>query len=124
MAQSLDAAEVVVASDLTLVECNRVLIRAEALLKAGSKDIAFRRSLLAEAAVTWEMLRLHDSILERARHRFPLEPVRTLDAIHLASALLARSVVPDLQILSLDQRVRENGRALGFPLLPEHLVSA
>jgi len=49
---------------------------------------------------------------------FPVEPIRTLDAIHLASAILARAAVPDLALLSLDERVRANGRALGFTVLP------
>lgn len=124
MARSLDAADVVVASELTLVDCNRVLIRAEALQLAAPQDLAFRRSLLAETAVTWGILRLHESILERARHAFPVEPVRTLDALHLASALLARSAMPEVHVLSLDRRVRDNAHALGFPLLPAPLASA
>jgi hypothetical protein len=40
----------------------------------------------------------------------------TLDAMHLASALAARSVLPDLVLLSLDERMRAAGRGLGFTL--------
>ncbi|MBI3795873.1 MAG: hypothetical protein HY268_02755 [Deltaproteobacteria bacterium] len=48
----------------------------------------------------------------------PLEPVRTLDAIHLASALFLRESFPDLLILSTDERVRHNALPLGFDVLP------
>jgi hypothetical protein len=64
------------------------------------------------------LLRIGGEVLERARRRFPVEPVRTLDALHLASALAARAAIPGLDLLSLDQRVRDNGAALGFDLLP------
>jgi hypothetical protein len=58
-------------------------------------------------------------IVDRARHRFPEEPVRALDAIHLASALAGRSGVAGLQLLSLDDRIRSAGEQLGFRLQPE-----
>jgi hypothetical protein len=41
-----------------------------------------------------------------------------LDALHLASALAARSVISDIALLSLDRRVRDNGAALGFDVVP------
>jgi hypothetical protein len=41
--------------------------------------------------------------------------VRTLDAIHLASALFLREAFPDLVILTADERVRGNAALLGFP---------
>jgi len=48
-----------------------------------------------------------------------VEPLRTLDALHVASVLAARSAIPNIALLSLDGRVRENGVALGFDVLPE-----
>jgi hypothetical protein len=57
-------------------------------------------------------------ILERAKRAFPNEPVRTLDALHLSSALMARSSVPGLVFLTLDDRLRKNAKLLGFGLLP------
>ena len=49
---------------------------------------------------------------------FPSEPIRSLDAIHLATAVLARSLVPDLTVLSLDERVRRSAEQMGFRVLP------
>lgn len=56
---------------------------------------------------------------ERARRPFPREPIRTLDAIHLAFALLARSLVPGARLLSLDERLRASGEELGLSVSPE-----
>jgi hypothetical protein len=46
------------------------------------------------------------------------ETIRTLDALHLASALVARAAVMDLAFLSLDDKVRAFGRALGLRVMP------
>lgn len=116
--EALDAASGVVASDLTLVECDRALVRARVLGLLSEMEAARRRSVLEAAAVNWMVIKLDREVLERARRRFPAEPLRTLDALHIASALTARSVISDLALLSLDGRMRDNGAALGFDVLP------
>jgi len=66
-------------------------------------------------------MRLDDEILSRARKPFPVEPIRTLYALHVASALSARALVPeDVVVVTLDDRVRECLSALGVPYLPEN----
>jgi predicted nucleic acid-binding protein len=115
----LTAADVVVASDVTLIECERVLIRAAALGALTEADAADRRGHLAAAAASWHLLRVGSEVVERARQPFPGEPIRTLDAIHLASALLARSAAPGLELLSLDERIRTAARKLGLAVQPE-----
>lgn len=117
--QILAEAEIVVASDLTLIECDRVLIRAVTLGELAEADAADRRAHLTTAAAHWHVLRLSAEIVDRARQPFPGEPIRTLDALHLASALAARSAVAGLELLSLDDRVRSAGARLGLPLQPE-----
>jgi predicted nucleic acid-binding protein len=114
----LRGAEVVMSSDLTLVECDRVLIRAVATGEVDEAAAADRRAHLNAAARFWHLWRIGPEIMERARRPFPAEPIRTLDAIHLASALAARSAVPGLDLLSLDERIRESGKQLGFRALP------
>jgi predicted nucleic acid-binding protein len=117
--RSLRAADLVMASDLTLVECDRVLIRAVALGDLTEGDAADRRAYLTTAAARWNVLRLGPEIIERARQPFPGEPIRTLDALHLASALIARAAVAGIELLSLDDRIRTAARQLGFRLQPE-----
>jgi predicted nucleic acid-binding protein len=114
----LRRADVVMASDLTLIECDRVLIRAVALGEIEEAAAAERRARLNSVAAHWHLWRLTVDIAERARRPFPAEPVRTLDAIHLASALAARSTVPNVELLSLDDRIRRSARELGFRLQP------
>ncbi len=116
--EALAAAAVVVASDLTLVECDRAIHRALAAGRVTEAQAAGRRSLLAAAAAHWSLMHLDAAVAERARRPFPAEPVRTLDALHLASALAARTAVPDLVLLSLDDRMRAAGQGLGFEVHP------
>ncbi|HEY0511988.1 MAG TPA: type II toxin-antitoxin system VapC family toxin [Thermoanaerobaculia bacterium] len=114
----LDGADLVVASDLTLVECERALVRARAMGELSDHEALQRKRLFAAVTAGWMVLRLDREVLERAGRRFPAEPLRTLDALHVASALAAQSAISDLALLSLDRRVRENGVALGFDVLP------
>ena len=114
----LSKADLVIASDLTLLECDRVLIRAVVLGEVDEAAAADRRAHLNAAAAHWHMLRVSAEIVDRARQPFPVEPMRTLDAIHLSSALAARAGVAGVELLSLDERVRRAGQQLGFRLQP------
>lgn len=116
--RTLAASDVIVASDLTLVECDRVLLRAASLGELTEADAANRRAHLTAASGHWHVLRISPEIIDRARQPFPGEPIRTLDALHLASALLARSAVTDLELLSLDERIRASAGRLGLPVRP------
>ncbi len=57
-------------------------------------------------------------VIDRARQPFPHEPLRTLDAIHFASVLFARAAIPELDLLSLDTRVRKSAVSLGLRVVP------
>lgn len=108
----------VVCSRLTLVETRRAIRQAlvENLLdEVGSTTVL---EALARAGAGWAVLEMSREVAERAEAPFPVEPVRTLDALHLASALVLRQAIPDLRLLSSDDRVRANGRRLGFEVLP------
>ena len=71
------------------------------------------------AAAHWHVLRISPEIVDRARQPFPGEPIRTLDAIHLASALVARGALPGLALLSLDDRIRRAAGQLGLRVRPD-----
>ena len=114
----LGGASTVLASDLTVVECDRVLLRAAALGELTEADAADRRAHLATAAAHWHLLRIAGDVVDRARRPFPEEPIRTLDAIHLASALVARSAVAGVELLSLDERIRRAATRLGLQVHP------
>ena len=116
--QILNAADVVVTSTLTLVESDRALIRGAALNELSPKESDVTRIQLNTSALAWAIIPLDDETLTGARQAFPSEPVRTLDALHLASAVTARDAVGELVVLSLDSAIRKNASALGFEVLP------
>ena len=76
------------------------------------------RATLTQAAARWAILEISSEVASRAEQAFPAEPVRTLDAIHLASALLLRHSVPDLVVVSTDDRIRGNASQLGIEIFP------
>ncbi len=116
--QLLGASEITVSSDLTLIECDRVLLRAVSLKELTEAEAADRRAHLTVAAAHWQVLRIAQEIVDRARQPFPGEPIRTLDAIHLASLMVGRSAVRGLALLSLDDCVRKAGKGLGVDIVP------
>lgn len=118
MHAALGGANRVVTSELTLVECDRALIRAETLQTLPPAETGERRIALQTTAAHWILLSLCAAIIERARRPFPLEPIRTLDALHLSSALSVATTVDELTVLSLDRRIRASARALGLGVLP------
>jgi predicted nucleic acid-binding protein len=114
----LERAGVVVASRLTRVECLRGIFRAQAAGRLGPRDAQTALGAFARASAQWTLIEVAPEVADRAAEPFPVEPVRALDAIHLASVLLVRSVAPDVEVAALDERVRSNAAQLGFDVLP------
>lgn len=117
--ESLSEAEVILASELTLIECDRALIKAVATGRLSEGKATDGHSLLRRISAHWMILSLDPEIVERARRPFPVEPIRAIDALHVAYALFARSLVPETALLSLDRRIREAGKELGLETVPE-----
>jgi predicted nucleic acid-binding protein len=108
----------VVCSRLTLVELRRVVRRVVGTAEIEEAEGEELLATVARASARWTVLEITREVTDRVEERFPREPLRTLDGIHLASALLLRQSLPDLRLLSVDDRVRENARLLGFDVLP------
>jgi predicted nucleic acid-binding protein len=85
-----------------------VRIHACGLTESHSKVVA---GLLKRVALV-EMI---PSVLARALDSFPM-PVRTLDALHLASAEFVRLQGEDVAIASYDDRLVTTAAAMGFTL--------
>lgn len=109
----------VVCSRLTLVECHRAVQRAIRTDRVQEVDSGTVLGILARAATRWTVIEVSADVATRAEARFPVEPVRTLDALHLASALALRATFPDLAVLTTDARIRENAARLGLAVLPD-----
>jgi hypothetical protein len=109
----------VITSAVTAAEVERGLLRALALKRIGLHDRRSKRQWLKDLISSCEILEINREVLERSAEPFPVEPIRMLDAIHLASiALLDQRVGLPLTVLSLDRRVRENALEMGFEVLP------
>lgn len=71
------------------------------------------RALIGRVA----LLELVPPVLSRALEPFP-RPVRTLDALHAASADFLRQRQPAIQVATYDMRLADIASALGFTLYP------
>ena len=103
---NIEKAEVLITSRLSLVETARVFHRVrllgqlpEALIVDGERAV---RSLWRHCEI-WE---LDQEVCEFAEAVAPATLLRSLDALHLATFLLARREIGDLQLLTTDDRLR------------------
>jgi hypothetical protein len=84
-------------------------VNARGLTQTHGDDV---RSLLA----TVSLLELTPLVLTRALEPFPV-PVRTLDALHLASILFLKDRGQPMTLTTYDERLATAAGALGIPLV-------
>lgn len=116
----LERAERVAASQLTPLECRRALARLTPELDANSN--ATLRQMLFDAVRRWVLVEIDQPVRDRAGETFPAEPIRALDAIHLATCMEIERALGPVTVLSVDQRVRDNALRLGLRVVPEALA--
>lgn len=114
VAATLETAERVFASRVGLVEIERVLFRRAREGTMSEAQANEARRLLEATLPRWNVIELTAEIAQRASQPFPIEPVRTLDALHLSAALFASRLAPDLGVLSTDTRILSNAERLGL----------
>ncbi len=102
-----------VASELIRLECLRTIDRARIRLGLGDDGVADRRALVLDAIEAFNLVPIGDRVLERAADPFPTM-LGSLDAIHLATALLVRGEFPDLSLATHDAELAVAARAVGF----------
>ena len=103
-----------ITSALTEVECLRTLDRRFRQGFLNPEELADRRGLVLRLLDRMDRVDVSPVVLRRAADPFPT-PLGTLDAIHLATAILwreARSVAPVL--LTHDGQLATAARATGF----------
>lgn len=103
-----------VTSALTLAEAARAIVRARTSGRlAPAQERAAVRGLRVFARRCF-VVAVTDTVLAPAGRPFPVEPVRTLDAVHLATAELLGEPPQLVTIVTRDARVRDNARVLGY----------
>ena len=104
-----------VASELITLECLRTIDRARIHLRLEDEDVAARRSTVLETVDALHLVPIGPEVMQRAAEPFPTM-LGSLDAIHLASALLARDSFDQLSVATHDRELAVAARAMGFPV--------
>ena len=102
-----------VSSELIRLECLRTIDRARIRLGVEDRRIAKYRADVLEAVDAFSLVALDSIVLERASEPFPTA-LGSLDAIHLASALLIRDDLAGLAFATHDDELGTAARATGF----------
>jgi predicted nucleic acid-binding protein len=105
-----------VTSEITRVECLRALDRLRIDGGMADRELARRRSTALTVLSGFELVRLNRVVLERAAEPFPIR-VRTLDALHVASALLVRARFPALRFATHDADLGAVAQAEGLSVI-------
>jgi predicted nucleic acid-binding protein len=105
-----------ISSELVRVECLRTIDRARLQFDLPDEALAGRRSEVLDYLDAFELVSLNRGVLTRAAEPFPTI-LGTLDAIHLASAVLVRDQVPDLVVATHDRELAVAARSVGFRVL-------
>ena len=90
----LAGADLIFTSDLTLIECDRVIRRAATNERVTASEALQLHAVIDTASAHWTLLGMDADIAHRSRRAFPREPILTLDAIHLSTALAVRNLSP------------------------------
>ena len=99
-------APVLITSRLSLVESSRALHRLRQLGQISETKLADADRELSAVWARCELWELTPSVCERARQVAPAKSLRTLDALHLATFVIARERIGDLELVTADQRLR------------------
>jgi predicted nucleic acid-binding protein len=105
-----------VTSSLTMAETARAIVRARAQGDLVAEEELAALGWLQEFAEHCDLLDVTHEVLERAGRPFPVEPIRTLDAIHLGTVELLGETPQRVTIITRDRRVRDNARAMGYAI--------
>jgi hypothetical protein len=103
-----------VTSRLTLAEAHRAVLRARVTGRLEPDDERRLIRGLDTFSRRCELMAVSEQVLLRAGRPFPVEPVRTLDAIHLASVEALGEPPQLVTVIARDARVVANARALGY----------
>lgn len=92
-----------VGSMLVRVECLRALDRLRLTERLDSDELSLRRKTVFELTDRMRLLDVDRAVLERASQPFPT-PLGTLDAIHLAGAILYRAEQEETLVMATHDR--------------------
>jgi predicted nucleic acid-binding protein len=106
-----------VASALVLTESLRTLDRLRLRARLADREIATRRAAILALVASLEVVDIDMAVIDRAAQPMPTE-LGTLDAIHLATALLWKDMARvDLVMATHDAALALGAEAHGLPVV-------
>ena len=103
----------VVSSELIEIECRRVLHRCRLAGELTDEALTVARERLDEVLAGIDLLEMSRQIKQRAMDPFPVN-VRTLDALHVATALMVGEDAGGVALFSHDEGMNRCARSLGI----------
>ena len=103
-----------VTSALTIAETARAILRARTTARLTADEEQAAAGALRRFEFRCYVVGVTGAVLARVRRPFPIEPIRTLDAVHLATTELIDEPPPLVVVVTRDIRVRQNAEALGY----------
>lgn len=113
----LSSCESIISSELIAVECPRTIDRLRLQGSLSTEEAASRFSIVKDWLEAVDLVLLQHPILARASEPFPT-PLGTLDALHLATALVWRDRMrQELVMATHDRGLALAARAFGIGIL-------
>jgi len=104
---------------VTRVECLSALSRRRREGVLGNNSELKAKAILSALSEEWSEVQPSEPVRQRAERLLTIHPLRSADAFQLAAALIWAQENPQgLEIVCLDQNLREAGHKEGFTLLP------
>ena len=104
-----------IASEIVRLECLRTIDRARIRLRLSDDAVAQQRAFALAAIEHFELVPVTSGVLDRAAGPFPTL-LGSLDAVHLATALILRDIYPELTFATHDRELATAARSVGFAL--------
>lgn len=106
-----------VSSALVTIESLRTLDRLRLRVKLADAEVAKRRATILNLIASLEVVDIDSTVLDRASQPMPTE-IGTLDAIHLATALLWKKMTSDNLVMAThDAALALAAEAYGLPVV-------
>jgi len=116
--QLLDRDDHIATADIASLEVTSAIWRRKHRRELTVEEIRLAETVFARLTRKWIRIEQSSDVVQRALVLLSRHPLRTLDAIQLASALVLAGSNRNLPIVTLDARLATAARAEGFPTLP------
>ena len=112
--QAIRGEGVRIASTLTFAETRRTLSVARTSGRLSPEEHQSRLTWLRRFERRCEVVDISTPVLARLGRPFAVEPVRSLDAIHLATIETLEEDPASVAVVTRDRRIADNARAMGY----------